>query len=36
VRQSIPRIKASPFVPKTDAVRGFVFDVATGELNEVG
>jgi carbonic anhydrase len=35
VRQSIARIKASPFVPRTDAVRGFVFDVATGKLNEV-
>ena len=30
VRQSIARIKASPFVPHTDQVRGFVFDVATG------
>ena len=35
VRQSIARIKASPFVPYTDAIRGFVFDVATGKLNEV-
>ncbi len=35
VRQSIARIKASPFVPKTDQIRGFVFDVATGKLNEV-
>jgi carbonic anhydrase len=35
VRQSIARIKASPFVPHTAAVRGFVFDVATGKLNEV-
>jgi carbonic anhydrase len=35
VRQSIRRIKASPFVPHTDEVRGFVFDVATGLLNEV-
>jgi len=35
VRQSIARIKASPFVPYTDAIRGFVFDVATGQLNEV-
>ncbi len=35
VRQSIARIKASPFIPKKDAVRGFVFDVATGRLNEV-
>jgi carbonic anhydrase len=35
VRQSIARIKASPFIPHTDSVRGFIFDVATGELNEV-
>src|SRR6202035_2489493 len=35
VRQSIARIKASPFVPHTDAIRGFVVDVATGQLNEV-
>ena len=35
VRQSIKRIKNSPFIPHTDAVRGFVFDVATGALNEV-
>ena len=35
VRQSIARIKASPFIPHTDQVRGFVFDVGTGLLNEV-
>jgi carbonic anhydrase len=35
VRQSVNRIKASPFIPHTDQVRGFVFDVATGKLNEV-
>jgi carbonic anhydrase len=35
VRQSIARIKASPFIPHKDAVRGFVFDVATGKLREV-
>ena len=35
VRQSIGRIKASPFVPHTEQVRGFVFDVATGLLTEV-
>jgi len=35
VRQSIKRIKNSPFIPHTDAVRGFVFDVATGLLHEV-
>jgi carbonic anhydrase len=35
VRQSIARIKASPFVPKKDAVRGFVYEVETGRLREV-
>ena len=35
VRQSIARIKASPFIPHKDQIRGFVFDVATGRLNEV-
>jgi carbonic anhydrase len=35
VRQSIKRIKSSPFIPHTDAVRGFVFDVASGQLREV-
>jgi len=35
VRQSIARVKASPFIPYTDAVRGFVFDVDTGLLREV-
>jgi carbonic anhydrase len=34
IRQSIARIKASPFIPYTD-VRGFVFDVTTGRLREV-
>ena len=35
VRQSIARIKASPFIPQTDSVRGFVYDVETGSLREV-
>jgi len=35
VRQSIGRIKASPFVPHKDAVRGFVYEVETGRLREV-
>lgn len=35
VRQSIARINNSPFVPQRDAIRGFVFDVASGRLNEV-
>jgi carbonic anhydrase len=36
VRQSIARIKASPFIPNKDAVRGFVYEVETGRLREVG
>jgi carbonic anhydrase len=35
VRQSIARIKASPFVPHTEQIRGFVFDADTGLLREV-
>jgi carbonic anhydrase len=35
VRQSIARIKASPFIPHPEHVRGFVFDVDTGLLREV-
>ena len=35
IRQSIARIKASPFIPNKDDVRGFVYDCATGSLNEV-
>ena len=36
VKQSIARIKASPFVPHKSSIRGFVYDVRTGKLNEVG
>ena len=35
VRQSVARIKASPFIPKKDSVRGFVYDVESGKLREV-
>ena len=35
VRQSIARIKASPFIPHKDGVRGFVYDVHDGSLREV-
>jgi carbonic anhydrase len=35
VRQSIRRIKSYPFVPKTDDVQGFVYEVKTGKLREV-
>jgi carbonic anhydrase len=35
VRQSVARIKASPFIPNKDSVRGFVYDVESGKLREV-
>jgi carbonic anhydrase len=35
VRQSIARIKASPFVPHKDSIRGFVYEIETGRLREV-
>src|SRR3981081_1684206 len=34
VRQSIARIRESPFIPNKN-IRGFVFDVGSGRLNEV-
>ena len=35
VRQSIARIKASPFVSHKDSIRGFVYEVETGRLREL-
>jgi carbonic anhydrase len=35
VRQSIARVRASPFIPHRNNVRGFVYDVKTGRLREV-
>lgn len=35
VRQSIQKVRTSPFLPHTDDVRGFVFDVRTGLLREI-
>jgi carbonic anhydrase len=35
VRQSVARIKASPFIPHKDSVRGFVYEVESGRLREV-
>ena len=35
VRQSVARIKWSPFIPHKESVRGFVYDVETGRLREV-
>lgn len=35
VRDSMEAIRNDPLIPSTDRVRGFVFDVKTGELREV-
>ena len=35
VRQSVERVRRSPFVPSTDNVRGFVYDVRTAAITEV-
>ena len=35
VRESMGRIKDSPFVPNAESVRGFVYEVETGNLREV-
>ena len=35
VRESIRQVKASPFLPRTNKIRGFVFDVTTGKLSKV-
>jgi carbonic anhydrase len=35
VRESLELIRSSPFIPKRDSVRGFVYDVKTGRLDEV-
>ncbi len=35
VRQCIARLRASPFLRHTDAVRGYVLDERTGALDEV-
>jgi carbonic anhydrase len=35
VRGSMARLRRSPFIPHTDKIRGFVYDVHTGELREV-
>ena len=34
-RQTLARIKTSPFIPKKDNTRGFVYEVETGRLREV-
>jgi carbonic anhydrase len=35
VRDSIARLRESPFIPNKDSIRGFVYDVKTGELREI-
>ena len=35
VRQSIARIRVNPFINHKDRIRGFIYDVATGRLDEV-
>ncbi len=35
VRQSMRRIEANPFIPHTENVRGFIYEVETGRLREV-
>jgi carbonic anhydrase len=35
VRDTVQRIKESPFVPSTDNIRGFVYEVETGRVREV-
>jgi carbonic anhydrase len=35
VRDSIRRITESPYIPKTDRIRGFIYEVETGRLREV-
>ena len=35
VRESIARIRQNPFIPNKGSIRGFVYDVHTGRLNEI-
>jgi carbonic anhydrase len=35
VRDSVRRVRESPFIPRTDNVRGFVYEVETGRVREV-
>jgi len=35
VREQIEKVKSHPWIPKNIPVRGFIFDVKTGKLNEV-
>jgi carbonic anhydrase len=35
VRESLQKLRSSPFLEHRDAIRGFVYDVETGALHEV-
>jgi carbonic anhydrase len=35
VHEGIERIRSSPFIPRTDSVRGFVYEVESGRLREI-
>lgn len=35
VRRAVARVRSSPFLPHTDAVRGFVYEVESGRVREV-
>ncbi len=35
VRESVERLRESPFIPRKDSIRGFVYEVETGRLREV-
>ena len=35
MRQTRGRLQASPFIPRKDDIRGFIFEVETGKLREV-
>jgi carbonic anhydrase len=35
VRESVTRLRESPFIPRKGSIRGFVYDVETGKLREV-
>lgn len=36
LREGMAKLEASPFIPRTDSVRGFIYEVETGALREVG
>lgn len=35
IRQSMKRLEMTPFIPHKDYIRGFVYEVSTGQLHEV-